>query len=190
MKTSKARVAPWLALLGLAAAGVLTTPRMVQGREIFTATAGDGDGPDGRAVTVTFVVERYSSDAEHASALAALKEGAPALQALLAGFPDIGRIIVAGKTVPLKYAYTRPQSIGRITLLANEPLAFLGAGSEDDRARSGFDYTLAILDFSLPGFGAGEIDPAVKLSINSAGQIVTEEYGAAVVRLSDLRRQD
>ena len=45
------------------------------------------------------------------------------------------------------------------------------------------------MDFSLPGFGSGEIDPAVNIAVNSNGQIETREYGAVIVRLSDVRKK-
>jgi hypothetical protein len=94
-----------------------------QAQEIFTATAVQGDGVALRSVPVVFVIDRYMSDAEHAAVVAALQEGPQALHTLLASSPDIGRIIVAEKTTPLKYVYRRPQSLSRIALLANEPLA-------------------------------------------------------------------
>jgi hypothetical protein len=160
-----------------------------QAQEIFTATAVQGDGVALRSVPVVFVIDRYMSDAEHAAVVAALQEGPEALHTLLAKSPDIGRIIVAEKTTPLKYVYRRPQSLSRIALLANEPLAFLHPGAGQDKSTSGFDFTLATMDFSLPGFGSGEIDPAVNLAVNSNGQIETREYGAEIVRLSDVRKK-
>ena len=45
------------------------------------------------------------------------------------------------------------------------------------------------MDFSLPGFGSGEIDPAVNIAVNSNGQIETREYGTVIVRLSDVRKK-
>jgi len=160
-----------------------------QAQEIFTATAVQGDGVALRSVSVVFVIDRYMTDAEHAAVVAALQEGPQALHTLLASSPDIGRIIVAEKTTPLKYVYRRPQSLSRIALLANEPLAFLDPGAGQDKSTSGFDFTLVTMDFSLPGFGSGEIDPAVKIEVNSNGQIETREYGAAIVRLSDVRKK-
>jgi hypothetical protein len=166
----------------------LTTPP-AQAQEIFTATAVQGDGVALRSVPVVFVIDRYMTDGEHAAAVAALQEGPEALHRLLASSPDIGRIIVAEKTTPLKYVYRRPQSLSRIALLANEPLAFLDPGAGQDKSTSGFDFTLVTMDLSLPGFGSGEIDPAVKIEVNSNGQIETREYGAVVVRLSDVRKK-
>ena len=160
-----------------------------QAQEIFTATAVQGDGVALRSVPVVFVIDRYMSDAEHAAVVAALQEGPQALHTLLASSPDIGRIIVAEKTTPLKYVYRRPQSPSRIALLANEPLAFLDPGTDQHESTSGFEFTLVTMDFSLPGFGSGEINPAVKIAVNSNGQIETREYGAAAVRLIDVRKK-
>ena len=161
----------------------------VQAQEIFTATAVQGDDITLHTVPVLFVIDRYMTDAEHAAAVAALQEGPEALHTLLASAPDIGRITVADKTLPLKYVYRRPQSPSRVVLLANEPLAFLDPGAGQDKSTSGFEFTLMKVDFSLPGFGSGEINPAVNLAVNSNGQIETREYGAVVVRLSDVRKK-
>ena len=168
--------------------GTLATP-LAQAQEIFTATAVQGDGVALRSVPVVFVIDRYMTDAEHAAVVAALQEGPDALHTLLAKSPDIGRIIGVEKTTPLKYAYRRPQSPSRIALLANEPLAFLDPGADRDKSTSGFEFTLVKMDLSLPGFGSGEINPAVKIEVNSNGQIETREYGAVVVRLSDVRKK-
>jgi len=161
----------------------------VQAQEIFTATAVQGDGVALRSVPVTFVIDRYMTDAEHAAVVGALQEGPAALHTLLASSPDIGRIIVAERSTPLKYVYRRPQSPSRIALLANEPLAFLDPGANQDKSTIGFEFTLVKMDLSLPGFGSGEINPAVNIAVNSNGQIETREYGAVVVRLSDVRKQ-
>lgn len=160
-----------------------------EAQEIFTATAVQGEDVAGRSMPVVFVIDRYMTDAEHAAAVAALEEGPAALHTLLARSPDIGRIIAAEKTTPLKYVYRRPQSPSQIALLANEPLAFLDPGADQDKSTSGFDFTLVKIDLSLPGFGSGEINPAVNIAVNSNGQIETREYGAVVVRLSDVRKK-
>ena len=58
-----------------------------QAREIFTATAVQGDGAALRSVPVVIVIDRYMTDAEHAAVVAALQEGSAALHTLLAGLP-------------------------------------------------------------------------------------------------------
>jgi len=170
-------------VLGMAAVAAAQPP------ETFTATAVIDDGAANRTVTVTFVVNRYTTDAENVRVLAALREGTPALQRLLAASPDIGRIIVAETNIPLKYIYRRRQSLSRTTLLANVPLAFLDPGRDSGKPASDFVFTLATLDFSLPGFGTGKINPAASIAVNPNGQIETQDYGASIVRLRDLQKQ-
>jgi hypothetical protein len=150
-----------------------------------------GEGVNGRSVGITFRIDRYTTEIEHTAALAALdKGGALALHTLFATSPDIGAIIVAGETIPLKYAYRRPQSSDVITLLADAPGAIFGAVTDkDERGQHAADFTLAILDFSLPGFGAGEIDPAVTLSFNESGQIMADSYDRPAIRLKNLTKQ-
>jgi hypothetical protein len=162
---------------------------VAQQADTFTATAAL-NGAHGQSIPVTFVVTHYTTEAERARMSAALKQGAASLHALFKTMPDVGRIEVNSRTIPLKYAYRRPANGGRtIALVADVPLAFLDSGTAADKSKEGFDFTLASLDFSLPGFAAGELDPAVKLGVNSAGLIVTQEYGAAVVRLAEVREQ-
>jgi hypothetical protein len=156
--------------------------------ETFTATAVQGYGVDLPSVPVTFVIERYTTEAEHAAVIAALQDGTAALHRLLAASPDIGRIIVRDKITPVKYVYSRSQSRSRVALLTNEPLAYMTPATQN-QSKSGFDFAFARLDFSLPGFGGGEVDPAVKVGINANGQIETQDYGAAVIRLTDVRKQ-
>ena len=182
---------PRLRWPSLITAAVLAMPGIAAAQipETFTATAVIDDGATNQAVEVMFVIDRYTTDAENTVVLAALKEGTPALQKVLAASPDIGSVMVAGTTIPLKDIYRRPQSLSRTTLLSNVPLAFLDPGGDRGRATTGFDFTLVTLDFSLPGFGAGKINPAAKIEINSSGQIETEGYGAAAVRLTDLKKR-
>src|SRR5262249_40633524 len=119
--------------------------------DVFTAQAVEGEDPSGRSVAVTFVVDRYSTDAENAAGVAALRQGTPALHALFASWPDIGSINVGDKKFPLKYIYRRARSRDRLALLTNEPIAFLG---DQSRPKAGFEFAFAVLDLSLPGFGS------------------------------------
>ena len=73
-------------------------------------------------------------------------------------------------------------------MLANEPLAFLDPGAHETSRRADLIHARD-MDFSLPGFGSGEIDPAVNIAVNSNGQIETREYGAVIVRLNDVRKK-
>lgn len=175
-----------------ALACVLVAPAAAaaQAADTFTATAVVGSEQDARTVAVTFVIDRYLTPNEHDAVVAALERGTPALHEWLAALPDCGRLIVGDRHVPLKYVYKRPRNAGRIVLMTNEPLAFLDPGADTNRSRSGYEFALVMLDFSLPGFGSGEINPAARIGISDTGQIVTQEYGAAVVRLSDVRKRE
>ena len=76
-----------------------------------------------------------------------------------------------------------------ITVLTDQPVAYLDPGASPDKPKAGYDLALAVLDFSNPGFAVGELDPAVKVALNSDGLIVTQDYGAAVVRLTSVKKQ-
>ena len=161
-----------------------------QSRETFSATATAGNTAESAVhITITFTIDRYTTEAEHMSLRSALNQGPSALQAALKAMPDIGVIIVADRRTALKYAYKPPQNGGQtITLLTAEPLAYLDPGLKD-KPKEGYGLALAKLDFSPPGFAIGELDPAVKITINSAGMIETQEYGAAIVRLTNVERK-
>ena len=58
-----------------------------------------------------------------------------------------------------------------------------------DKPTEGYDLTLAILDFSTPGFAVGELDPAVKVGLNSTGMIVTQEYGGPPLMLTSVEKK-
>jgi hypothetical protein len=167
---------------------VLGWPLLAQGPDTFTAIAELNGELGGPTMPVRFVVFRYTTDSEHESASRALAEGPEALHALFRTLPAIGEIVVNGRRVPLKYAYKRPENAGRtLALIADVPLAFMDPGPNS--IPTGYDFTMAKLDFSLPGFAMGEISPAVKLMIDSAGRFVTEDYGAVPVRLTDVQKQ-
>src|SRR5262249_50842236 len=130
--------------------------------QVFTANAIEGEDLSGRSVAVTFVIDRYTTEGENAAVVAALHRGTTVLHALLEQSPDIGSILVGDRTFPIKYVYSRARARTRVTLLVNAPIAFLG---DQQRPKDGFDFAMVVLDFSLPGFGSGEVDPAVKLAV-------------------------
>ena len=107
-------------LIVLIVCGVLATsrPTHAQTADTFSAHARMADDINittARSVEVTFVINHYTTDAEHAAATAALKQDSDSLHALFRTTPDVGQILVNGKTIPLKYAYRHatPQAMRR-----------------------------------------------------------------------------
>lgn len=176
-----------IALLAIAVTRPPASELFAQSPETFTAKATPGNAAENpSSITITFVIDRYTTESEAAAARKALANGTSALRAALKAMPELGAITVNGKRTALKYAYKPPQNAGRtITLLTDEPVAYLDP-TVKDKPKEGYDLALAKLDFSTPGFAVGELDPAVKVSINSSGSIVTQEYGAAAVKLTSV----
>src|SRR4051812_36047967 len=121
-----------------------------QSRDTFSATGIAGDRAEGASIALTFTIDRYTTDAEQAAVMRALKDGTSALQALLKALPDVGTISVQGTLTSLKYAYKPPRNGGQtITLMTSEPLAYAGAGQH--KPTDAYGLAVARLDFSTPG---------------------------------------
>jgi hypothetical protein len=178
------------AALALAVAAMPAASRLsAQTADTFTAKAtAQGDSVNTASIAITIVVNRYNTEAEHLAVRNALNQSSDALRAALKGMPAVGSMTDGKKTSVLKYAYKRPNSQS-ITLLSDEPVAYLDPGVVKDKPKAGYDFALAILDFSTPGFGVGELDPAVKVSLTPAGMIVTQSYGATRVRLTMIAKK-
>jgi len=176
-------------LLAIVVGGLLAASPSPQSGDTFVANATIGQHrANPEVVQVTVVVDRYTTEAENASLRTAVKQGTTALRALFNTMPDLGSITVSGHRTALKYAYKPPKNGGQtIVMLTAEPIAALTTAANPPKA--GFDLALVSLDFSTPGFAVGEVDPAVKVTTNSDGLIVTESHGAAFVRLSDVEKK-
>jgi hypothetical protein len=127
---------------------------------------------------VSIITDRFSTDAERDAVLAALKKGGTeAVRSLLLTHPPIGSLKVGNESTVIKYAYARP---------TGSPIAFLGAGAPGAKPKDGFYLGLATLQMAASGAGRGELMPATKVRLNDQGAIVTEDYSAEVVQLSNV----
>jgi hypothetical protein len=158
--------------------------------ETFTATA-SLKTKAGAAVTapVTIVLIRETSDKERAAVVEALKTGgtAGAVKSLKA-MPDAGYIEIGKVKTPVKYAYVRATSGGRlITVIAPTPIAHLGAGLPDAQPKAGFDLAMALLEVKDGGAGAGELAPAATVKLTDTGAVQPQDYGAEVVKLTNVQ---
>ena len=157
----------------------------------FTATA-SLKTPSGGAVTapVTIVITRLTTDAEREAVGQALKQGGTAgAVTSLKAMADAGYIEVGDRRTPLKYAYARPLTGGRlITVIAPAPIVHFGAGLPDAKPKAGFDLALAILEVKDgAGAGSGELVPAATVKVNETGGIQALDYGAEGVRLTNVQ---
>ena len=159
------------------------------GGETFGATASVTTSTGTKTAPLTVVITRKTTEQERAKVADALRTGGtPAAATLLKTMADVGHIEIGGIRSPLKYAYERPVGAGRlVTVIAAAPIAHLGADLPGAKPKAGFDLALALLDLSGPGSGTGELAPAAKVRLTDAGAVQTEDYGAEVVRLTNVQ---
>jgi hypothetical protein len=161
-----------------------------QASETITATARlKSRGGVEASAPVTIVIDRYSTDAERDDILAALKErGTAGVRNLLITRNQIGSLQVGGVSTALKFIYARTTAGGRlITAVTGTPIAFVGGGVPDaPPGRAGFDLGLVMFEVTSSGAGRGELVPAAKVRADAHGAIVTDDYSADVVLLSDV----
>jgi hypothetical protein len=157
--------------------------------ETFTATASMKVGNRIETAPVAVTITRYTSDAERDAVVAAVRGGGTAgTRTVMAAMKDAGFIEVAGRRTTIKYAFQRPTASGRlVTVVAAEPILFLGAGIPPATPTAGFELAIAILDLSDSG-PLGELAPAAKIGLDQSGALVIEDPGTANATLTRLTR--
>ena len=161
------------------------------GGETFTADA-TVSRPNGTVASakLTASVQAFSTEAERDALIAAVGKGGTAARDLLAGRKDVGSIQVGAAKTAVKYAYVRSTGSGRlITLVTAQPIHFVGGDLPDAKPKAGYDLGLVLLDVDPSKPGKGEVAPAAKVKVDAQKAIVTDDYGAEVVRLSNVVRQ-
>ena len=153
----------------------------------YTATATvKTAGGASMTAPVTITVSRWTTDAERTAAMAALKKGDAALKSALDGMPATGTIQVGGRSTPLHYARTLSTGSGMlVTVVATQPIAFLGAGMPEQKPKTGYQYAFATFEVDGSGKGvAGDLAPAAKLKLGPGDAVVVDDYGVEAVRLT------
>ena len=180
----------WMAAL---AAGVMTAGIApgAQGTGItFKATASVKAPGKSASVPVTIRIDRFISEADRDKVVAAVKAQTPGEpQKTLATLPTLGYIEVVEKRTPLKYAYARSTGSGRlITVVTAQAIYYIGGSEKDAKPKEGYDLALALLVLDGNDTGDGELAPAVKIKLDAAGAVVTDDYGREVVRLTKIAK--
>ena len=156
--------------------------------ETFTATATlkPASGPAASA-PLTATVRTFGGAADHDALIATIKKGgATAARNLLAKKPDIGSIEVAGKSTPIKYAYSQPAGAGRlVTIVTAEPIHFVVGAHPDTKLQAGHEIGVVLIDLSSTP-SHGEVALAAKVHVDANGAIVIDDYGDEVVRLTNV----
>jgi hypothetical protein len=159
--------------------------------ETFSATAEvKTAGAATTTAPVTIVVERKTAQSDADRMAAAFKTGgAAALRKALAGAPPTGTVqLGAGAATPTRLTIERTTDKGRLlTIVADQPILFLGAGVPGAKAKAGYDFAIIDIEFDAKGSGAGTLAPAAKITFKQ-GTFVVEDYAAELVRMTGVKK--
>jgi hypothetical protein len=161
------------------------------GTETFSATATVKTAGSAVASTpVTIVVDRKMSQAEADKLVAAFKTGgSAALRKALVGIAPTGSIrLGGGKPTTTRLTIERPTDKGRlVTIVADTPIVFLGAGVPGAKPKEGYDFAVIDLEIDAKGAGSGTLSPAAKVTVKQ-GVFVVDDYSGELVRLEGVTR--
>jgi hypothetical protein len=155
--------------------------------ETFTANATIKPGGGAPvSATLTATVEKFASDADRKALLAAVGKGGTAARDLLATRPNVGSILVEGRSTPVKYAYAHPSGDARIiTIVTAEPIHFVVGAHPDTKAKAGHELGVVLIDLSSSPTH-GEVALAAKVHADAQGALVIDDYGDDVVQLTNV----
>jgi hypothetical protein len=161
------------------------------GAETFTATASvKTAGSTAASTPVTIVVDRKMPQAEADKLVAAFKTGgAAALRKALVGVAPTGSIrLGGGKPTTTRLTIERPTDKGRLlTIVADTPIVFLGAGVPGAKPKEGYDFAVLDLEVDAKGAGSGTLSPAAKVTVKQ-GVFVVDDYSGELVRLEGVTK--
>jgi hypothetical protein len=142
------------------------------------------------SVPVTITVDRKMAPDEADRFVAAFTSGGvAALRKALVGVKPTGSVrFGGGPATTTRLAIERATEKGRLlTIVADQPIAFVGAGQPSAKPKEGYDF--AVLDFVVDaaGKGQGTFAPAAKITVKQ-GTFIVEDYSSELVRLTDVRK--
>jgi hypothetical protein len=181
----------WVSAVALAVSISIPTAAPAQsGAEVFTATASMTAEGGAKTAPVKITIDRFATEAERAPVVNALRAGGnAAVKAALDKMPGLGTFEVAGHKFPIRYAYPRATSAGRVvTVVMAEPIKHLGADLPAAKPKAGYDLAVALLVLDASDTGVGEFAPAAQIKVNEAGAVVLSDYGADKVWLKSVAK--
>lgn len=159
--------------------------------ETFTATAMvKAAGGAAASSPVTITVDRKMPQGEVDKLTAAFTTGGvPGLRKALVGVPPTGSVrIGAGAATPTRLTLERPTDKGRLlTIVTDQPIAFLGAGLPGAKAKEGYDLGVVDIEIDAKGSGSGTLAPAAKVTVKQ-GVFVVEDYASELVKLTGVSK--
>jgi hypothetical protein len=161
------------------------------GAETFTATAAiKTAGAAAASAPVTITVDRKMSQSEADKLVAAFRTGGvPGLRKALEGVPPTGSVrLGSGAPTPTRLTIERSTDKGRLlTIVADQPILFLGAGVAGAKAKEGYDFAIVDIEVDAQGNGSGTLAPAAKVTVKE-GVFVVDDYASELVRLTGVSR--
>jgi hypothetical protein len=161
------------------------------GAETFRATAAVKTAAAATAsAPVTITVDRKMSQSEADTLVAAFRTGGVAgLRKALVGVPPTGSVrLGSGTPTPTRLTIERPTDKGRLlTIVADQPILFLGAGVAGAKTKEGYDFAIVDIEVDARGNGSGTLAPAAKVTVKE-GVFVVDDYASELVRLTDVSR--
>jgi hypothetical protein len=161
------------------------------GAETFTGTATvKTAGAAAASSPITVVVDRRMPQTEADKLVEAFRQGgSAALRKALVGVAPTGSIqLGAGKPTVTRLTIERPTDKGRLlTIVADTPILFLGAGVPGAKPREGYDFAVLDLELDAKGAGSGTLSPAAKVTLKQ-GVFVVDDYSGELVRVEKVTK--
>ncbi len=179
-----------LCVVGWISAGAVLPAQAPAETYAAEATVATSEGARASA-PVMIVIDRWCTDVDRDALIETIRTGgSAAARNLLTAREAVGSIQLGARRTAVKYAYARPTLGGRlVTLVTSEPILFMGSGLLNATPRTGYDLGVVLLDLNVLGSGQGEMAPAATVRIDTQNAVVTDDYGAEVVRLAKVSRQ-
>ncbi|HTI37105.1 MAG TPA: hypothetical protein VL484_06080 [Vicinamibacterales bacterium] len=161
-----------------------TAPESFRANAQVTGTGG------GVASGLTIQIDKYTSDADHAALVKALKEGGNgAFVSTLKTSPVVGKVTMGDRTFTIRWA--RQQIKGdsrRIAVATDSPVFFAGAGAVDAKPTAGFD--IAVLEFTVDSIGLGKGSMAAAAHVKPGGPtgVQVDDYSGKRIDLVTVTR--
>jgi hypothetical protein len=104
--------------------------------------------------------------------------------------PEVGYIEMNRRRVSVRWARQQPKDGGgrTISVVADEPLYFVGGGSVDAKPRSGYELTIVLLDVDTIGLGTGSLAAAARVKPGGPTGVEVDDYAQKPIQLLTVRK--
>ena len=172
--------------LAAAQAGKSPAPESFRANGQITGAAG------GAASAMMIKIDRYTSDADHATLASTLKSGGhAAFVEALRKAPAIGTLTIGDRSFTVRWARTQPVGADhrRVAFVTDQPIFFAGAGAVDAKPTAGYD--LGVVEFTIDavGLGKGTMAAAAKVKAGGPTGVEVEDYSGKRIELMTVTRE-